>query len=87
MFQLEGSFKSAWKKDEEILGRNYFIFCLGKKYYKLSVMIGTDTNWFLNLENPDLDYTFRCNTTRNDSNIIFAGNYPEEYYKDTKSCF
>ena len=50
-------------------------------------MIGTDTNWFLNLENPDLDYTFRCNTTRNDSNIIFAGNYPEEYYKDTKSRF
>ena len=36
-------------------------------------MIGTDTNWLLNIENPDLDFTFRCNTTRNGSNIIFEG--------------
>ena len=47
-------------------------------------MIGTETNWLLNLEKPDLDYTFLCNTTvtttttRNDSNIIFAGNYLEK---------
>ena len=41
----------------------------------ISVMIGTDTNWVLNLEKPDLDYEFLCNTTRNGSNIIFGGNY------------
>ena len=56
-------------------------------------MIGTETNWLLNLEKPDLDYTFLCNTTttRNDSNIIFAGFYLErepKYYKITrKVCF
>ena len=72
MFKLNGSFKPAWKKDEEILGGNIILYM--KKYnYNISVMIGTDTNWLLNIENPDLDYNFRCNTTRNGSNIIFEG--------------
>ena len=57
----------------------FFYILLGEKYYKLSVMIGIDTSWLLNLENPDLDYTFLCNTKRNGSNIIFAGNCLEKY--------
>ena len=76
MFQLKGPFKAAWKKDEEILGRSFsYFFIWENTIYKISVMIGTDTNWVLNLEKPDSDYEFRCNTTRNGSNIIFGGNY------------
>ena len=68
-----------WKDHSNQLGKGMKIysvkswFLFGNIYYKISVLIGTETNWLLNLENPDLDIKFRCNTTRNGSNIIFTG--------------